>query len=948
MSESRPRSFVWPVRIPGRAGGEPGQQLPERLRATRLRIGITFAFFLGINLLLIAAYIWSRGGQTTHVTIEANGDQFVAQIDGRLVDNARLPGPEQGGVVVLLGNTGSVPSLPQPRGLDSIRITDTITGKTLFEDDFTSGPSPDWTIGGTAFVRSGVLGSHGDLSLALLNRDWQDYVVDATFRNIQSGAIIVRAHSGATGVYYGFHSFRDNDNAFAILENNTSTQSSAGAPIELKRTETVKSLLAMVLQPYPHVFLLLAVAFIIVLGLQLLATFAPPAASSGLSESLALAAAAGLAVFGFALTLFLDYSYGSHMPHVPDELSYLFQAKLLASARLTAPLPRVQDAFDYFYPPLIVATHGHWTGSFPFGHPLLLSLGIKMGAVWLIPPIVGALSVLLTFAIGRKVYNARVGGLAALLFVASPFYLMTASNLMSHNTAAFYLLGSLACIAYAERRPVLFGVLGGLCFGLLFNTQPLAAVSLLAPFGLLLGSELLPANRRVAGKKVFASFVAGGLVMLAAYFLHNYGTTSDPFTTVLSETSSKLVGFGGANSASLGIQNQQTQMAFLLLVLNGWPIYIGLMFVLLPFLLATRRRWDWFLLISSVCAMGVYVLFGGSGIMHGPRYWYVASPLLMLLSARGAERAGEVLSDIASRVRHIVIPARPGPAWAGALTVYVFIAALAGTSAYNWLLDRNTTWSDPFVPANAGDLRGFNSVDDRLLTLIRAAHLHNALVLVQDDCNGWCYGSVFWQNNLTLDGDIVYARDLPDRRAELFAAYPNRFVYYAHYDSPTYLSVYGSSIPLAQSPAPITRRARDIALPSRVPTPSPDVTEASHRDDERRHDLGVIAQALQQYYGRHGAYPLATVLQTFCTYVGLDAGCSVKEVLDPLPRDPSEGRAYYYLSDGRWFYMFADTELPAGASQCAGAPSTPNLPPDHLYCVHGPPPASGGTPALTP
>jgi hypothetical protein len=822
MSESRPRSFVWPVRIPRIAGGEPGQQLPERLRAARLGIGITFAIFLGINLLLIAAYIWSRGGQTTQVTIEANGDQFVAQIDGRVIDTTRLPGPEQGGVVVLLSNTGSVPSLPQPRGLDSIRITDTVTGKTLFEDDFTSGPSSDWTIGGTPFVRSGVLGSRGDLSLALLNRDWRNYVVDATFRNVPSGAIIVRAQSVETGVYYGFRSFRDNANNFAVLENNNSTQSSAGTPIELKQTETIKSLLAMVLHPYPYVFVLLAAAFIIVLGLQLLPTFAPPAAISGLSGPLALAAAAGLAVFGFALTLFLNYSYGSHMPHVPDELSYLFQAKLLASARLTAPLPRVQDAFDYFQPPLIVATSGHWAGSYPFGHPLLLSLGIKMRAVWLIPPIVGALSVLLTFAIGRKVYNARVGVLAALLFVASPFYLMTASNLMSHNTAAFYLLGSLACIAYAERRPVLLGVLGGLSFGLLFNTQPLTAVSLLAPFGLLLGSELVFANRRVVGRKVLASFVAGGLVMLAAYFLHNYGTTGDPFTTVLSETSSKLVGFRGGNSAALGIQNQQTQMAFLLLVLNGWPIYIGLMFVLLPFLLATRRRWDWFLLISSVCAMGVYVLFAGNGIMHGPRYWYVASPLLILLSARGAERAGEVLSDIASRARQIVIPAHPGPTWAGALLVYASIAVLAGTSAYSWLRDRNTAWSDPFVPANASDLRSFNSVDDRLLKLVRAAHLHNALVLVQNDCNGWqCYGSVFWRNNPTLDGDIVYAKDIPDRRAGLFAAYPNRFVYYAHYDSPTYLSVYGSSIPLVPSSAPTAPRARDLALPSPTPTRRP-------------------------------------------------------------------------------------------------------------------------------
>ncbi len=948
MSEPGSRSFIWPVRIPGRGQDEPGWQLSERLRAARVRVAITFAIFLGVNLLLTAAYIWSRGGQTTHVTVEANGDQYIGQVDGRLVAKARLSGPAQGGVVIELADTSDLPSLPEPRGLDSIRITDLLTGKTLFEDDFTPGPRSDWNISGTTFVKDGVLGSHDSVTLSLLGRDWRDYLVDATFRNIQGAAIMVRAQSTGSGVSYAFRPFRDYDTNFTVFEGNRSKQSSIGAPLELDRTATVKSLLSMALRSYPHAFVLLAVAFAIVLGLQLAAMFGLPGRISSLTDSLALATAAGLAVFGFVMTLFLSYSYGSHMPHVPDELAYLFQARLLASARLTAHLPPMQDVFDYFYPPFIIATNGHWAGVYPFGHPLLLSLGVKFGAVWLIPPIVGALSVLLIFAIGRKVYSERVGILAALLFVASPFYLMTASNLMSHNSAAFYLLCSLACIAYAERRPVLFGALGGLSFGLLFNTQPLTAVSLVGPLGLLLLSELISAKRRVIGRKVIASFVAGGLVMLAAYFLYNYGTTGDPLTSVLSQSSGKYVGFGGPNSSSLGIQNQQVQMAFLLLVLNGWPLYIGLMFVLLPFLLATRHRWDWLLLVSAVCAMGVYVLFIGSGIMHGPRYWYVVSPLLMLLSARGADRAGEALNELASRARRIIIPAHPGPTWAGALIVYAFIVALAGTSAFNWLLGRQMTWRDPSVPARASDLRGFNSIDNRLIKLVDEANLHNALVLVQNDCGGWqCYGSVFWLNNPTLDGDIVYAKDIPDRRAALFKAYPDRYVYYASYGPPTYLAVYGSSTPLAQSAANSAPRARDIVLPSPTPTATPDVAQATRRDDQRRQNLDAVAKALQQYYVRHGTYPLATGLQSLCTYPG-DAGCKLTEVLDPLPRDPTNGRAYSYFSDGHSFYLFAATELPIGPSQCAGASDKPNVPSDHLYCVHGGPALPAATATVTP
>jgi 4-amino-4-deoxy-L-arabinose transferase-like glycosyltransferase len=954
MTEPRPRSFIWPVRLPRRGPGEPGWQLVERLRAARLRMGVAFAIFLGINLILFAAYLWSRGGQTTHVTIEANADSYIAQIDGHILAKTALTGPEQGGIAVILNSTESVPSLPKPRGIDSIKVLDTASGETLFEDDFSPGPSPDWTTTGTTIVKDGVLGTPGEARLSLMGRDWSNIIVTATFRNFQSGAILVRAQSADTGVYYAFRPFRDYDSNFAVIERGQLRENTGGLPMELSRTETVKSLLSMVLHSYPYLVVLLAAAFVIVLVIQLAAVFGLPGEIAGLSDSLALAAAGGLAVFGFIITLFLNYSYGSHMPHVPDEVAYIFQAKLMATAHMTAPLPTVQEAFDFFYPPFFIPIDGRWAGIYPFGHPLILSLGVKVGAVWLIPPLVGGFSVLLTYAIGRKVYNARVGLLAAFLLVASPFYLMTASNLMSHNTAAFFLLCSLACIVFAERRPVLLGVLGGISFGLFFNTQQLPAVALVGPVGLLLASDLIPPERRAHGQKVFTGFLAGGLLMLGAYFLFNQATTGDPTVSVLSKTAGEVVGFGGdKNSSAVGIQNQQTLMAFLVLILNGWPLSIGLAFVLMPFLLATRRRWDWFLLMAIVCALGVYVLVQVSRIMHGPRYWYPATPLLMLLTARGAERAGEVLSDLAGRARQFIVKKQQAPQWVGALIVYTFVIALAGTAGFNWVMDRNTAWSDSFVPANARDLKGFNGIDNRLIKLIDDANLHNALVLVQGDCSEWqCYGGLFWLNNTTLDGDIVYARDVPERRGDLFRAYPDRRVYFARYNIPTYLSIYGSDRPLVPAAVDSAPLARDIPVPTPTVSPTPEATdpaEGPRRDEQRRDDLGVLAQALQAYYATHNAYPLSESLQSFCRYVDLDAGCAVIEILDPFPQDPDSDKTYWYTSDGAtYFYIFAEMENDAGLSQCEGAPVRPEVPEERLYCVRGTPGDATPTPTITP
>jgi hypothetical protein len=73
-------------------------------------------------------------------------------------------------------------------------------------------------------------------------------------------------------------------------------------------------------------------------------------------------------------------------------------------------------------------------------------------------------------------------------------------------------------------------------------------------------------------------------------------------------------------------------------------------------------------------------------------------------------------------------------------------------------------------------------LDDRIHRLVEEQDLHNALILV-DPCgnNFVCYGSVFWRNDPSLDGDIVYAKDIVARRDEIIAAYPGRDVYLATY-----------------------------------------------------------------------------------------------------------------------------------------------------------------------
>jgi hypothetical protein len=311
--------------------------------------------------------------------------------------------------------------------------------------------------------------------------------------------------------------------------------------------------------------------------------------------------------------------------------------------------------------------------------------------------------------------------------------------------------------------------------------------------------------------------------------------------------------------------------------------------------------------------------------MYGPRYWYETLPFLMILTARGAERAAEVLVELGRtpQRRWPRMTPRESAPYAAA---YACVAALALYAVYAWLFGGNPSWRTDFVPEEASALRNFNGIDGRLADLTDDAHLRNALVVVEQ-CPSWqCYGSVFWKNSPSLDGDVVYARD--NNLAALFAAFPDRLVYAASADPPS-LRPYGAVV---GDPNATPRPARELTPQASI-TPEPQSPEAEARDRQRRQDLNRIAEGLRSYRAAHGAYPVTSDVQTACVG-GADAICAVRESLDFIPQDPLPQHAYLYTSTGQAFTLFAQMELAGHPSAC---PSP--LPPrvrifgQSLYCV---------------
>jgi hypothetical protein len=129
------------------------------------------------------------------------------------------------------------------------------------------------------------------------------------------------------------------------------------------------------------------------------------------------------------------------------------------------------------------------------------------------------------------------------------------------------------------------------------------------------------------------------------------------------------------------------------------------------------------------------------------------------------------------------------------------------------------------------------------------------------------------------------------------------------------------------------------ATPTAAPTALPEFI-AQSRDKTRMDDLAKIAGALEQYRKQEGEYPSnGGAIQTMCTYQEFDAGCKLKDVLDPLPEDPLGDPAkngYWYSSDGKKFTLIAAVDSPANATpdKCDERFSQ-HTAKTNLYCVKG-------------
>jgi hypothetical protein len=329
-------------------------------------------------------------------------------------------------------------------------------------------------------------------------------------------------------------------------------------------------------------------------------------------------------------------------PHIYDGSAYLFSAKMYATGHLSVPVPTVLDRFPG---PFMIQYGGQWFGQYAPGTSLTLVPGIWLGVPWLVEPVLGTFALLGIGLIAARLFDRRVATLAVLLGALSPFYSYMAASYLSHTVALFYLTWGLwALLRFCQGEAKWNLPLAAFFFGMgyLTRNEPALLFVALVFFGILLLSR-----RRVRDSWRHWILPAVATLALACVFF----AVTLQFNTLLTHNPSITprslffagdhwgfgdgVGFYGRHTLAAGLMNLDQLLTILAIDLYGWPFYLTLAFLALPFLTRRAAAADWFCLICIMILTGAYVGYFYHGIYLGPRYLFETLPFLLILTARG-------------------------------------------------------------------------------------------------------------------------------------------------------------------------------------------------------------------------------------------------------------------------------------------------------------------------
>lgn len=744
---------------------------------TRIKGLILIAFHLG----LLPLYLWSANHSAYHVALEVAEREVTASVNGQICCRTNRKEFPSGPLVVLVnrpyGFNQWIVRSSLPQSLRHIKVLN-LPGNEVLYDVRSAHVLPrfsDLLMGKHLYDPTQVPSSASTL-LRIGDKSWTAYRVDAELARGRDVAVRVVITEPGSFIELKVRPFFHTDVSLATVKNHKVVKTSVGKFQCDAITE-----LAWVLEKFIVIYscglilglLIAALSVAGLIGLSRAQRFVSRASASDVGlktyyRIMGLLVIVSILSSGSIMTI-----VGHAIPHVQDSVVSLFQAKILASGRLWAPLPTFPDFFAHQY---MVMKQGKMFAMYPYGHTLLLAGGVLIGCPWLIPPLIGGLCLVLCIKLGTVLYDRETALAAGALTVASPFFLLMNGTFMSHPAGLLYtLIAVYLTAADVKSAPLWRGGGAGLAVTLLGATRPLNAPVTMLVMGLLLLEKWRSRRERL---RRFIVGIALGLALGGGLFLgYNALLTGEPLRTTYSYYAEKdmvgsQVGFNDRLTIGRALSNLNSLTSNFMAFLLKWPAFLTLAPLLFGLVWLRKTTADWVLLSGLASIVAAYFFYIKPSICYGPRYYYEAFPYLILLMVRGI-RAPLDSVEAAAVQRWKLEPARTSRTMT-VLRRFVYCGLIAASIG-----------NPRSYHAVIREMRGYNNLSRGILDEVSTLGLTNALVFVEplNRAPSWvAYGSVFTANDPWFDSEVVYAHLLgPYTDRLLMDVYPERSYYRANY-----------------------------------------------------------------------------------------------------------------------------------------------------------------------
>lgn len=486
---------------------------------------------------------------------------------------------------------------------------------------------------------------------------------------------------------------------------------------------------------------LLAVAAILGLGAQRLCRWFDGLAGRLLEARLKTAVIGGLAslaAVSAVAVLILD-----GFPNSADEYCYVYQAETMAAGRFYNTPHELQDFFNSTH---IAAKDGRLFSVYPPGWPVLLAAAMRvLLPLWLVNPLLGMLSLLVLFLLGRRLYGDKTALLAVLLLAVSPYFLFNAASFFAHQlTSLLMLLTYYHAVRLLDSGRARDAVLVGFWFGWAFVTRGYTSLLCAAPL------VVYVAWRKPGALRHLILAALGALPWAAFLMAYNHAITGEALLLPQAWAGTNRYWFT-PEVATRGI----TIFASLVIRFLGWtPLFLLLIyFVSLAARGRASRAGTGFVLLVLMLGMFFYTDSGGN--QYGARYYYEAYPFVLLFCA------GAILGDGCSESKRGLDRLLAGLLAVSVLTVVPAVG-------YHMAAEHR-------MVAERRDLYAQVARHD----------VHNAVVFVSTGAGvmkPMPAGDLI-RNDPDFAGDVLYALDMGDANVRLMEYYPDRQHYRYAYDT---------------------------------------------------------------------------------------------------------------------------------------------------------------------